>query len=69
MRQIDANHQVNRLLYRRISPWVLVAAVGIGLAACGSSGGGGSSGVNTGGTGGHQNTPTTVAPKSGGAGF
>jgi len=58
----------NRFL-RRMGPVVGVALIGLGAAACGSSGTTGTSG----GTGAHQNAPTTVpttvAPKSGGAGF
>ena len=50
---------------RRMAPVVCVAVVGLGAAACGSSGATGKSG----GTGSQQNAPTTVAPRSGGAGF
>ena len=68
MRQIGTSQSAWRHLGRVLPPAILVATVSVGLSACGSSGGGGSSGMHTGVTGGQSSTSTS-APRSGGAGF
>jgi hypothetical protein len=57
----------NKIL-RRTAPIAFVAILGVGAAACGSSGGGTRTQSPAAPTA-PANTPTTAAPQSGGAGF
>lgn len=56
----------NRVL-RRAAPIAVVAILGVGAAACGSSGG--NTHTNSPGASTPSPAPSTTAPKSGGAGF